>query len=385
MISTYTHNEKNPSFKLKSIWSKAGIGTCSIFEYVTSLQSTKNFTVVFDLGSTPIFDETIPVNHVILSHGHLDHIGGIFSHARAHSLCSDSVPSYYVPEHLVEKIEKARQVFSDIDSTCYESNEICTVVQKRDSSCLEMNIVPVRAGEEIELTQRKVKNGVQFYLRPFQVSHGGHPALGYTLITKTSKQVLKSEYMEMDKNAIGELAKHGVQIKETKVVERIELCYSGDTNIHGLISTTYKKKTDSNSILYRNQGLQQAPLLLVELTYLDVKDSQLAQVRGHLNIVDVAKLCDCHGWFINSARDTKRTIIFYHISGKHKSVDTILDMMKNNLPRQMYPFTKVAISAFYGTKLADLTVDADGCVSLMDYVNLMTNHEQKQACTSTIK
>jgi ribonuclease BN (tRNA processing enzyme) len=376
MPSTKNCNGEHYGFKLKSIWSKAGIGTCSIFEYESSLfPSAKNFKVVFDLGSTPIFDETISANHIVLSHGHLDHIGGIFSHARAHSLCSDSVPSYYIPEHLVDKIERAREVFSDIDSACCENNEICKDSKARNYSWVQMNIVPVRAGEEIELTQKKVKHGTQFFLRPFHVSHGGHPALGYTLITKTSKDVLKQEYRNLDGKTIGELAKSGVKVKETNVVERIELCYSGDTNIHGLVPVgdeCNKQMSHSNSILFRNQGFRQAPLLLLELTYLDVNDSQLAQDRGHLNIVDIQNLSEYHDWVTNSGHDTKRTIVFYHVSRKHKSVGTILDLLKKNLPSQILQFAKVAVSAFGGKTLADVPFDTDGCVSLMDNINLKT-------------
>jgi len=45
--------------------------------------------LVFDLGCTPIYEETIKSNTVIISHGHLDHVGAIFGHARAHNVaCS---------------------------------------------------------------------------------------------------------------------------------------------------------------------------------------------------------------------------------------------------------------------------------------------------------
>lgn len=75
--------EETGLFQIKASWSKAGIGTCIIVEQ--SLLAKKKLTLVFDLGCTPIFDQTIPSNHVLISHGHLDHIGGIFGHARAHN------------------------------------------------------------------------------------------------------------------------------------------------------------------------------------------------------------------------------------------------------------------------------------------------------------
>ena len=42
--------------------------------------------VVFDLGATPCFDDAIPAEYVFLSHGHIDHVGALFSHARAHAM-----------------------------------------------------------------------------------------------------------------------------------------------------------------------------------------------------------------------------------------------------------------------------------------------------------
>ena len=62
-------------------------------------------------------------------------------------------------------------------------------------SQIKINIVPVKAGTEIKLKQPKIRNGERFYLRSFEVSHGGHPAFGYTIVSKITTQSLKEEYM----------------------------------------------------------------------------------------------------------------------------------------------------------------------------------------------
>lgn len=80
------------SIRLVSCWSKAGVGTSVVLEYNPNNGGKKRPRIVLDLGATPIYDESIRANTVLISHSHLDHIGAIFSHARAHSVaCSGYV------------------------------------------------------------------------------------------------------------------------------------------------------------------------------------------------------------------------------------------------------------------------------------------------------
>jgi glyoxylase-like metal-dependent hydrolase (beta-lactamase superfamily II) len=81
---------------IKSAWSKAGVGTNIVLELKCAFDdnATANNTktkkrpacVAFDMGATPCFDDAIPAKHVFLSHGHIDHVGALFSHARAHAV-----------------------------------------------------------------------------------------------------------------------------------------------------------------------------------------------------------------------------------------------------------------------------------------------------------
>ena len=79
-------------WKIHSAWSKAGIGTNIVLELLpssteeTGKQNKKMPMIAFDMGSTPVFDAAIRAKYVFLSHGHVDHTGGLFSHARAHSV-----------------------------------------------------------------------------------------------------------------------------------------------------------------------------------------------------------------------------------------------------------------------------------------------------------
>ena len=86
------------NWKVHSAWSKAGVGTSIVLELFSSSPTKSAATtpeartkkmprIAFDMGSTPVFDAAISAKYVFLSHGHIDHVGGVFSHARAHSVC----------------------------------------------------------------------------------------------------------------------------------------------------------------------------------------------------------------------------------------------------------------------------------------------------------
>lgn len=73
------------SINLVSCWSKAGVGTSIVLEY-SGPDSKKRSRIVLDCGATPIYEDAIRASTVLVSHSHLDHVGAIFSHARAHSV-----------------------------------------------------------------------------------------------------------------------------------------------------------------------------------------------------------------------------------------------------------------------------------------------------------
>lgn len=374
-------NKSQPSFDVKSCWSKAGIGTCFVLEETTH----KKFQVVFDLGCTPIFDQTMTASHVVLSHVHMDHFGAIFGHARAHSMvCGGSTPTYYIPEELVPKIQKARELFSDIDATCRDDPE--SQAQKREKGLLNMKIVPVQAGKEIEIKQKKVHNGVKYYLRPFDVSHCGHPSLGYSLVSKTCKKELKEEYRGMDGKELGKLARSGVAINGTEIVEKIQACYSGDTNLDGLIlhgENSSQEEADADAQSRRNlKEALTAPLVMCELTYILESDRELAKERGHINLFDIQPILKSHNRELtkDKNRDTgdnsddnarvqnDQKFIFYHLSSRGRTAENILQTMATALPDDVVQKSEVALASFPSTTASHLLKD-NGCISIADFVN----------------
>lgn len=149
-----------------SSWSKAGIGTSIVLELNNNLRSsgsephnnssTKTHRIVFDIGATPSFEDAISAKYVFVSHGHLDHVGALFGHARAHAVAfGGAAATYFVPAQLLSRIEQCRDAMSNLDATSNiinqledESNGTTTT---RKKSLLKMNLVPVHDGDEMPL------------------------------------------------------------------------------------------------------------------------------------------------------------------------------------------------------------------------------------------
>ena len=268
----------------------------------------------------------------------------------------------------MNKLQKAREIFSEIDSTCILDQD---APNRRDGSLIQMNIIPIRAGEEIELKQSKIRNGVRFFLKPFHVCHGGHPALGYTIVSKTTKTRLKAEFKKLDGKELGSLARSGININESVIVENVEVCYTGDTSVDGLVRRQAAGQDPSE--VRSSENLRQgftAPLILCELTFLDAKDQQLAKQRGHLNVKDIEEILRSHGWASHQSDSGGHDccIMFYHVSSRHGPAKRLLDAIIEGLPNDIVRVADLAVASFIAPD-EDLRsqLKPNGCISLKHY------------------
>ncbi len=104
---------------------------------------------------------------------HIDHIGAIFNHARAHVLMRGGTPAtYYVPSALIPTLENARKAISNLDGLFFVSEEEKSTTEGGKRELIKMNIVGVEDGTEIELKQKKRINGIQYVMRCTALSGG---------------------------------------------------------------------------------------------------------------------------------------------------------------------------------------------------------------------
>jgi hypothetical protein len=220
-------------------------------------------------------------------------------------------------------------------------------------------------------------------MRAFAVDHCGHPALGYVLVSRTSTG-LKEEYKQLDKNALRDLAKSGVQL-QSDPVENVEMAYTGDTCASGL---TFDPNASNEKSLIFKQQLFQAEVILCELTYLDSTENeasrQRAAERGHLHICELGKIFTNNELEVETYSDeatsaisqcisSKQTqqIIFYHLSGRSSPATRALDMIADGLPRHLRSRCQVAIASLLSTDEKNTLgrlVQPNGCISLIAYL-----------------
>lgn len=186
------HIMSSTHWNILSAWSKAGIGTSIVLELrssppppsITSASSSPSKQpsskpsprIAFDMGATPSIDAAIPAKYVFLSHGHVDHVGAVFSHARAHAVsCGGYVtlkcvldvacvvvlsqtpftdpihhseaPTYFVPAPLLPQLQQCRDAMSLLDACNLNPDG----EGGRKESLIKMKFVAVGPGDEIVL------------------------------------------------------------------------------------------------------------------------------------------------------------------------------------------------------------------------------------------
>ncbi len=205
--------------------------------------------LAFDVGRAQ--RELLAVDHVFLSHGHMDHAAGIAYYFSQRMFLDNAPGNLYAPEPLIEPIQKLLRLWGEIDG--HEP---------------PANIHPARPGEDIILRK-------DLLVRPFEVNHPCRRraretvhALGYCAIEV--RQKLFEEYLNLTGPQIVELKKQGVAI--TRRVEMPLIAYTGDTAAGEFLSLDYVRK---------------ARLLLLECTFVEDDHMDRARAGAHLHVRDL--------------------------------------------------------------------------------------------------
>ncbi len=227
--------------------------------------------VCFDVGKAPA--EILSVDHVLLSHGHMDHAAGLAYYFSQRNFVGNAPGCVLVPNALATPIRDLLKTWGRIEG--HES---------------PARIVGLDPGDEFQ-----VRRGL--IVRTFRVNHGV-PSLGYVVIDVRRK--LKPELLDLSGPELVELKKQGIEIEYTLEVPLIACC--GDT---------------AEGDWIEHELVRSARVLLLECTFFDPDHVRRARAGHHMHVRDVARLLSrldnrhivlTHVTRRTALRDAKRTL-----------------------------------------------------------------------------
>jgi ribonuclease Z len=194
--------------------------------------------VCFDVGKAP--DQIIPINHVLLTHGHMDHAAGIAYYLSHRNFCGMAAGTILAPEVLLPPM---RDIFD--------------AWTRLDGNSLPVNLVGVKPGDEYQIKPN-------LFARVFPTKHS-RGSVGFTVIEKRKK--LKAELSGLTGPQIVELKKKGVEVDNP--IEIPLVTYLGDT-----------KFVDFSQLNY----ITESKILIAECTFYVDEHAERALAGRHMHI-----------------------------------------------------------------------------------------------------
>ncbi len=202
--------------------------------------------VVFDIGRAP--RESLAMNHVLLTHGHMDHAAGIAYYFSQRDFQGMSGGTALAPAPLVGPLERLMAAWSKVEG--HPSPHA---------------FVPMNPGDDYELRRNLLA-------RAFATCHVG-VTLGYSILDVRFK--LKAEFLGLDSQEIVALKKKGVEITHRTEVPLIT--YFGDT---------------ARSNYSDLEHIRTSRVLLLECTFFDPDHVRRARKGKHIHVNDLPELLE---------------------------------------------------------------------------------------------
>jgi len=195
----------------------------------------------FDIGKCP--REALAVNHVLLSHGHMDHVAGLPYYFAQRDFQGIAEGVAIVPPSLVRPIDQLMKAWGRVEG-----------------HTPPYKLIGLAAGQDYEIRRGLI-------VRAFPTRHV-RDSLGFAVIDVRRK--LKEQYLGCTSTQIVELKSKGVQI--TDRVEYPLVAYLGDTGPGKYANLPY---------------VADARVLLLECTFFDEEHISRARAGKHLHVKDL--------------------------------------------------------------------------------------------------
>lgn len=249
----------------------------------------RDLGVALDIGRCP--DLVVSMDHVFITHTHLDHSAGIAFYAGQRRLQRLETGTVYVPAEVAEDVRELLAVQARLTGA-----EIQTAVR----------IVGLAAGDEVRFDRNHL-------VRAYEASHRV-AARGYELVEL--RHHLRHDLAGLDGEAIARLKREGVQIDET--YSRSLLFYTGDTD---------------RALLESCEALFKSEVLLIECSFLTDGHQDRAALYRHIHIDDIAEF---------ASRFENELIVLTHFSRRYSN-DDVRREVRRRLPATLRERIRLAL------------------------------------------
>lgn len=233
--------------------------------------------VAFDVGRAP--RELISIDHVCLSHGHMDHAAGLAYYFSQRAFQGIPPGCVLVHHKLVSAIEDLLQVWGRIEGHVSPGR-----------------IVGVDEDEDFQLRRDLVA-------RPFRVRHGGN-ALGFSIIEVRKK--LKPEYANYSGQQIAKLKREGKEVEYRLELPRVAYC--GDSMAGDFLDYDH---------------VRNAEVAIIECTFFDQDHADRARKGMHVHVRELPAILE---------RIRSPNVVIAHITRRTFMRDA-KRMLQNLLPK----------------------------------------------------
>jgi ribonuclease Z len=235
--------------------------------------------LVLDLGRCSRTAVNQPV--VLVSHGHLDHVGAVVQHAARRAMMKMGESTYVVPAAIAADVER-----------------LFGAAETLDGGAIPRRVVPLAPGAELSLGKNR-------FVRPFPTFHRV-PSQGYTIWERRTR--LRDELRALDGATLGRMRRAGQVLDEAREVPL--LSFTGDTRVE---------------VLERTPELQQTETLIIETTFLDDRVTvEDARHMGHIHLDEVSARADL----------LPRDVVLHHFSARY-AAEEVAQLCGQRLPEAL--------------------------------------------------
>ena len=243
--------------------------------------------VALDIGRGP--DQVVPMEHIFITHAHLDHAAGIPFYGSQRRLQQLGGGTIYVPAEAAEDVR-----------------ELLRIQERLTGHGFETEIRGLAAGDEVRF-------GRTHLVRAHTASHRV-AARAYELFEIRHR--LREEFGGLEREELLRLHREGVRVDEPYT--RPVLFYTGDTD---------------RGILERCDEAFHAEVLMIECSFIADGHQERAAKYRHIHVDDIADFAEK---FLNEY------IVLTHFSRRY-SRDEIRDGVRRRLPASLHERIRLAL------------------------------------------